>query len=242
MGGLFLSGSFHSATTPKSSSQPIAIKTSSSPLPIANYKTASILGNIKSTLAPSSSTSSTPSPAVSGSPASSPSTTDNLPPLQRISPTPPLSSVPSPTPSPSTTPSQEITPVPTPSNTPKPTPTLSPTPEISSTPSPTPTPSQTSESIYVVSTVPLVYKQKTDAQLQIQTYPQASCGIKVTLPSGSISGNNALVTKIADSSGFITWIWGISWNTKTGTGKIDLNCTYDSQSYSKSVEFTVTTS
>ncbi len=265
----FMSGQFHSVATPKPSDQTVVISSSPSLSATPRPKTASIINSIKALInssPTSSSPSPSPSPALLGSSTPSPSAISGstLPPLQRITltPTPIATTNPVITPSTSTPSSQStstpsITPSPSPtalrsptpspstppasSATPSATPAPSPSPSASATPSATPTPSQASESIYIVSTIPLVYKQKGDAQLQIQTYPQASCGIKVTLPSGSVSGNNALITKSADDSGFITWIWSISWNTKTGTGKIDLNCIHDSQPYSKSVDFSITT-
>jgi len=86
----------------------------------------------------------------------------------------------------------------------------------------------------------LIFKQKQDAEIKIQTSLQAQCSIKVTLPSGSVSGNNELVTKMTDGSGYIKWTWSINWNTKTGTGKIDISCIKDLQNISRSLEMTIT--
>jgi len=99
-------------------------------------------------------------------------------------------------------------------------------------------------------TIPLFYcdyygvdshliEQNATAQLDIKTAPEASCAIKVTLPSGSQSSAKGLETKIADNSGVITWSWKINWNTTPGTANINITCSKDGQSFSKSLQMEI---
>ncbi len=102
------------------------------------------------------------------------------------------------------------------------------------------TPNQ--DNILVVSNQPLIFMLKQNAELKIQTFPQSQCSIKVILPSGNTSAAKGLEAKTSDQSGYITWSWTISWNTQSGTGKIDLVCTKGIQKSSKSLQFTITSS
>ena len=172
------------------------------------------------------------------------------------SPTPPSSTAPStipkptytiyPTPTPLKNPtsSPQTTSSPTPASTTVPTP--SPYPSISSQPSPTategtatpsPIPEPTGQITIVSLTSPV--KQNTTAQLNIQTTPTTQCSIKVTLPSGGQSSAGGLEAKTADNSGTITWSWKINWNTTPGTANIDIGCSKDGQSFSKSLQMTI---
>lgn len=138
---------------------------------------------------------------------------------------------------------------PTPSSTPRPT-TSKTTTKVVVTAKPTLTPPSTSSGlpsvsapsfdINLLSTLPLTFKIKQQAKLEIRTVPQAQCGIKVTLPSGTTSGASGLTTKTTDLTGYASWSWNISWNTKVGSGKIDLNCTKDQLKSSKNFGFTIT--
>src|SRR3989344_5442501 len=145
-----------------------------------------------------------------------------------------------------------ITPLPaSPTSSPTPTP-LEPTatdsslplmgqaPSPSPTPTPTPTPqsSQQNEQLTVVSLTSPV-KQNSTAQLDIKTTPEAQCAIKVTLPSGSQSTAKGLEDKTADNSGSITWSWKINWNTTPGTANIDVICSKNGQSFSKSLQMEI---
>jgi len=93
--------------------------------------------------------------------------------------------------------------------------------------------------ISVLSQVPLLFHLKQSANLEIKTLPQTQSAIKVTLPSGSTSGAAGLTTKSTDLTGYASWSWNISWNTKTGNGKIDLSCTKDLLKSSKSITFSI---
>ena len=159
------------------------------------------------------------------------------------------------TPTPNHTNPPIVTPLPTTPRTPTPNPTIiitpTPTPvfsiaptqipQITQTPIPTPTPEQNqSTEIIILSPLPIIYRQRADAELKIHILPQAQCSIKLTLPSGGISSAKGLEPKTADNTGAITWTWGVSWNTKTGTGKIELVCTRNDQSFSKSISMSIT--
>lgn len=216
LGGLFYGGSFSSQETAQVPVLDLIAQRTITPTNSKpSTKTASIIDSLKNIVSESPS----PIPAASLYP--------SLPELVRMTPTPAVSGSPALL-LPPNIPLPTISVVVSPSPTPISTPTLEPV--------------QNSEPIYITSTLPLNYAQKTEAQLQIQTYPQTPCSIKVTWPSGSISTSKSLAPQISDESGFITWTWSVNWNTKIGTGKIDLFCTYNSQSYSKSMPFVVTSS
>ncbi|MBI2062661.1 MAG: hypothetical protein HYT61_00200 [Candidatus Yanofskybacteria bacterium] len=109
-----------------------------------------------------------------------------------------------------------------------------PTPTLTLTPQPT---QQTNEIIVVSITSPV--KQNDTAQLDIKTAPEAKCDITVTLPSGNQSNAKGLEDKLADNSGTITWSWKINWNTTPGTANIDINCSKNEQSFSKSLQMVI---
>ncbi|MBI2063556.1 MAG: hypothetical protein HYT65_00995 [Candidatus Yanofskybacteria bacterium] len=151
---------------------------------------------------------------------------------------------PTPSPVPSFTATSIATPSPaplTPLPTPTPTPTVMPSAESTPTPTPTPTPQPTQQNDQItIAFLTSPVEQNSTAQLDIKTVPEAQCAIKVTLPSGSQSTAKGLETKLADNSGTITWSWKINWNTTPGTANIDLTCSKNEQSFSKSLQMEIT--
>lgn len=168
---------------------------------------------------PKSTTNKIPTKAPTNSPTPSFTSTPTITP-------PPISSTPLPTPTP-------LEPAATYSNLPltgqTPTPTSTPTPQSS----------QQNDEITVVSLLPSPVKQNDTVKLDIKTAPEATCAIKVTLPSGSQSTAKGLETKIVDNSGAITWSWKINWNTTPGTANIDITCSQNGQSFSKSLQMVI---
>lgn len=117
---------------------------------------------------------------------------------------------------------------------------LSTAPSPASTPVPSPSSiSQQNEQITIISLTSPV-KQNSTAQLSLSTPPNAQCSIKVTLPSGSQSTAKGLETKIADTSGNITWSWKINWNTTPGIATIEVTCSKDNQNFSKTLQMEIT--
>lgn len=173
----------------------------------------------------------------------SPSKTPTPAPILTLSPGPASTPSRTPTPTPIHTPTPSRTPTPTPTPTPPPT---SPPPSIpSETPTPTATPMPSSPpqevgqgSINILSITSPV-EQNSTAQLSISTLPDAQCSIKVILPSGNQSTAKGLEAKTADASGNITWSWKINWNTTPGTTNIDITCSKEGQSLSKSLQMTI---
>ncbi len=158
------------------------------------------------------------------------------------SPTP--STTPSATPSaapsatPSSTPTLTRTPTPTPTAT-IPTPTTTHTPPPKADPPPEETPTSTPPSTLSILSLTNPVAQKQDATIEIQSMSNAQCSIEVTLPSGTISTSKDLAPKTANSSGKVSWSWGINWNTKPGTATIKLSCTADGQTYSGQTEMRI---
>lgn len=166
-------------------------------------------------------------------------------------PLPSATSVPSsssPSPTPAQTPETSAAPTQTPASSPETTPTAAPTP---TTAIPTSTPSATPSPDYTVTLVSLTspIKRGSTAKLEIETAPEAQCSLKVTLPSGSISGAKDILTgqplgtfKAADSSGYVTWQWQIGGSTTASPpdASIDINCSSNGESYSKILQMTIT--
>ena len=63
----------------------------------------------------------------------------------------------------------------------------------------------------------------TDATLEIQTTPGASCAIVVRYKSGP-SKAKGLVPKLADGKGRVAWTWRVGSNTTPGKWPIDVSC------------------
>ena len=79
------------------------------------------------------------------------------------------------------------------------------------------------------------------ALLSIKTESGASCSLKVTLPSGSISSAQGLQgNKIPNQNGVISWEWRIGSTTKPGIAKLDLTCNKDGSSLIRVLEMIIT--
>ncbi len=144
------------------------------------------------------------------------------------------SSTPTPTPTPS--PTTPATPTPAPTTTPTATPTTTET----VTPTPSPETSNQPSITAIILTSPIA--RGNPAELKIQTASSASCSIKFTLPSGSVSSAQGLQSKTADDAGIIDWQWKISGSTKPSPpdAKIDLSCSKDGTVYSGYLQMTIT--
>jgi micrococcal nuclease len=77
----------------------------------------------------------------------------------------------------------------------------------------------------------------TDATIQVQTSPGASCSITVLYKSGP-SRAKGLAPQTADSRGRVTWIWRVGSNTTPGQWPIAVRCQkgYDSGELKTSFE------
>jgi len=87
---------------------------------------------------------------------------------------------------------------------------------------------------------PLIFKVKEDANVRITASAGSVCEISVKLPSGSKSKAQGLEPKTANQTGYIEWIWSIHWNTKPGSGTIEINCQKDSQTWSETFNLELT--
>ncbi len=176
----------------------------------------------------------TPAPTQTATPTPTPSHT----PSRTPTPTPIHTSTPSRTPTPTPTPIPITTPAPTPTPTPPPSETPIPTP----IPTPTPLPSSQSSQQELISVVSLTspIKRGLTAELNITTLPDAQCSIKVILPSGNESGASGLKTPIVSTPGNIKWSWKIGGSTNPGTATINLSCSENGQSFSKSLQMVIT--
>jgi hypothetical protein len=159
--------------------------------------------------------------------------------------TPSLTKAPISTTTPLTT--STTTPIPTPTPTPTFTPTSIPTPNQVPQPLPSPTPEppqqdgQTQDNQITIISLTSPIKRGNNAKLEIQTIPGTECSIKVTLPSGTVSGAQGLQgVKISDGSGYIPWEWRIAGNTKPGTSTIEVTCTKNGSSFSKTIQMVIT--
>lgn len=116
--------------------------------------------------------------------------------------------------------------------------TIQPSAQISE-PTPTLIPLANSADIQVISFTNEVERGK-NAKLKIKILPEFICVLKVTLPSGSISGAQGLNTpRPADLNGEIRWQWRIGSATKGGNAMLDITCGKDSQSLTKSLVMTI---
>ncbi|MBI2670286.1 MAG: hypothetical protein HYX20_04045 [Candidatus Yanofskybacteria bacterium] len=189
-------------------------------------------------------------------PALKPANKSNKPPNKTLTPSPapsfttipvatllPVLSTPLPTPTPLEPTATNSSP-PLTGQTSSPTPTITLTPNFSEENSggqatPTPQPTQQNDEIIVVSLIPSPVKQNDTVKLDIKTAQETQCALKVTLPSGSQSTAKGLEDKTADNSGVISWSWKINWNTTPGTANIDINCSKNEQSFSKSLQMVI---
>ena len=124
-----------------------------------------------------------------------------------------------------------VTPGPTPTATaaPTPTPTASPTP----VPTPTPVPLPVSFTAWSKTV-----GQGHGASATIKTAKSAKCSIVVTYSTVE-SQAKGLSTRSADTNGVATWTWTVGSNTEPGTWPIEVTCTSDGHTGTKTVEFTV---
>ncbi len=76
------------------------------------------------------------------------------------------------------------------------------------------------------------------ATLEAQTTPGADCDITVYYKSGP-STASGLYPKTADSDGYVSWTWKVGTNTTPGSWRIVVSASYDSQTASDSIYFTV---
>jgi hypothetical protein len=120
---------------------------------------------------------------------------------------------------------------------------LSPSPVSYVTPTSTPaipsTPQEAGQVFINIASITSLVKQNSLAQLSVLTLPSAQCSINVVLPNGNQSTAKGLEVKTADVSGNVSWSWKINWNTTPGTANIDITCSKDGQSLSKSLQITI---
>jgi hypothetical protein len=90
------------------------------------------------------------------------------------------------------------------------------------------------EIVYVTSPV----SAGANATLRALTTPGASCDITVYYKSGP-STASGLYTKTADSDGYVSWTWKVGTNTTPGSWEIVVSASYDSQTASDTIYFTV---
>lgn len=76
------------------------------------------------------------------------------------------------------------------------------------------------------------------ATIVIQTLPNAECGITVNYKSGP-SKANGLNTKIADSTGRVSWTWTVGSKTTPGTWQIVVESSCNGKTATQSTYFTV---
>lgn len=62
------------------------------------------------------------------------------------------------------------------------------------------------------------------ATVAATTTPEALCRLIYQVPSGLLSGDPSLGPRPASSDGTITWTWNIPQDSRTGTGKVTVNC------------------
>ena len=78
------------------------------------------------------------------------------------------------------------------------------------------------------------------ATIGATTAAEATCSIRVTLPSGRTSTTAALlVLEIADGSGTVSWTWKIRSNTRAGTATVLVRCTLGSKGGSATTTFSM---
>jgi hypothetical protein len=77
-----------------------------------------------------------------------------------------------------------------------------------------------------------------NATLQALTTPGAPCDIEVHYKSG-LSEASGLYTRTADSDGYVPWTWKVGTRTTPGSWKIVVSASYDSQTASDIIYFTV---
>lgn len=63
-----------------------------------------------------------------------------------------------------------------------------------------------------------------NARVEVHTLPRSSCSLAYRPPSSLASAAQPLGTRVADSSGRITWVWQISPLTHPGTGQVSVTC------------------
>ncbi len=62
------------------------------------------------------------------------------------------------------------------------------------------------------------------ASVTAKTTPEAMCSIQYQVPSGLITPSDALFMHPADEQGNVSWRWVISRDSRTGAGKVRVNC------------------
>ncbi len=128
------------------------------------------------------------------------------------------------TPVPTETPTPVPTPVPTETSTPVPTPL--PTATHSPTPTPTVPPPDPSRALFldvVALTSPITRGSR--ATLEVRTLSGARCSLRVTLPSGAVSGSSGTGAQpVAGGDGVVSWTWRVGGGTTPGVGKVRVEC------------------
>jgi hypothetical protein len=97
-----------------------------------------------------------------------------------------------------------------------------------------PPPELSIEIVYVTSPV----NAGANATLQALTLPEASCDITVYYKSGP-STASGLYRKTAGSDGYVSWTWKVGTRTTPGSWRIVVSASYDSQTDSDTIYFTV---
>jgi micrococcal nuclease len=112
-----------------------------------------------------------------------------------------------------------------------------PAPSSPATSTPIQPPATPSESVTIKS-VTSPASPGTDATLMAQTSPSSDCTIVVEYKSGP-SHAQGLYEHNADASGSIGWTWFVGTNTTSGTWPINVSCSLNGQSASRSTSFAV---
>ena len=151
-------------------------------------------------------------------------------PVPTETPTPVPMPVPTETPTPVPMPVLTKTPTPVPTPVPTETPTPVPTPLPTATRSPTPTPTvpppNPSPALFldvVGLTSPITRGSR--ATLEARTLSGARCSLRVTLPSGAVSGSSGTGAQpVAGGDGVVSWTWRVGGGTTPGVGKVRVEC------------------
>ncbi len=138
---------------------------------------------------------------------------------------------PTPTPTVSATETVTLSATNSPTTTASPTPSASPTaeptppPTAAQTQAPTQPPTQAPTAAPTVTFTSIIGgPPNSNASATVQASPGASCSIRYTTPSGTVSGAAGLESKVADGNGIASWTWKIGGNTNPGTGSVSVTC------------------
>ena len=79
-----------------------------------------------------------------------------------------------------------------------------------------------------------------EANLEALTLPGERCALKVTLPSGAVSGSKGTKTEpVAGEDGIVSWTWRVGSRTTPGVGSVKVTCGLDGGSVETTADFVV---